>query len=81
MNNTISAKSIVRFESWLKAEERSAGTIEKYIRHIRGLSSWLGEKPITKEQQLVHLCDYIASRNFINIEYDNNENIIEGRRN
>ena len=36
-------------------------------------------KPTTKEQKFVHMCDYIVSRNFINIEYDKQENIIEER--
>ena len=29
--------------------------------------------PKTKEQLLVHLCDYIASRNFLNVYFENNE--------
>ena len=36
-------------------------------------------KPTLKHQKFVHMCDYIVSRNFINIEYDKNENIIEER--
>ena len=30
-------------------------------------------KPETKEELLVHLCDYIASRNFLNVYFENNE--------
>jgi len=30
-------------------------------------------KPETKEELLVHLCDYIASRNFLNVHFENNE--------
>ena len=30
-------------------------------------------KPINKYQKFVHMCDYIASRKFLNIEFDNNE--------
>ncbi len=29
--------------------------------------------PETKEELLVHLCDYIASRNFLNVHFENNE--------
>ena len=36
-------------------------------------------KPTSKEQKFVHMCDYIVSRNFMNIEYDKSENIIEER--
>ena len=37
-------------------------------------------KPIKVHQQFVHLCDYIASRSFINIDYDENNKIIERRK-
>jgi len=30
-------------------------------------------KPTAKEELLVHLCDYIASRNFLNVYFENNE--------
>ena len=30
-------------------------------------------KPKNKEELLVHLCDYIASRNFLNVYFENNE--------
>jgi len=30
-------------------------------------------KPTTKDELLVHLCDYIASRNFLNVYFENNE--------
>lgn len=30
-------------------------------------------KPTTNEELLVHLCDYIASRNFLNVSFENNE--------
>ena len=36
-------------------------------------------KPKLKHQKFVHMCDYIVSRNFMNIEYDKNDNIIEER--
>ena len=29
--------------------------------------------PKTREELLVHLCDYIASRNFLNVAFENNE--------
>jgi hypothetical protein len=29
--------------------------------------------PKTKEEVIVHLCDYIASRNFLNVYFENNE--------
>ena len=33
--------------------------------------------PKTKYQNFVHMCDYLASRKFINVEFDSNNNIIE----
>ena len=38
-----------RFYEYLIEEERSSGTIEKYIRDVRLLQSWLGPVPVTKE--------------------------------
>ena len=37
------------FSDWLKAEEKSAGTIGKYLRDMRAFSFWLGERELTKE--------------------------------
>jgi len=31
------------------------------------------EEPKTNEEKIVHLCDYIASRNFLNVAFENNE--------
>ena len=38
-----------RFYEYLIEEERSSGTIEKYIRDVRLLQSWLRSAPVTKE--------------------------------
>ena len=32
--------------------------------------------PKTKYQSFVHMCDYLASRKFINVEFDNNNDVI-----
>ena len=29
--------------------------------------------PQTREELLIHLCDYIASRNFLNVAFEDNE--------
>ena len=31
------------------------------------------EKPKTKYQKFVHMCDFLSSRKFLNIEFDGNE--------
>ncbi len=33
--------------------------------------------PKTKYENFVHMCDFLASRKFINIEFDENDNIID----
>ena len=49
MSTTITTESINNFKSWLHSEERSAGTIAKYMRDLERLSAWLGDKEVTKE--------------------------------
>ena len=45
----ITKQTMDRFYEYLIEEERSSGTIEKYIRDVRPLQSWLGSAPVTKE--------------------------------
>jgi hypothetical protein len=35
------------------------------------------DKPTTKVQKFVHLCDYLASRKFLNVDFDENYEIID----
>ena len=48
-HNTIKAGQLTAFERYLRSEERVSGTIEKYLRDIRGFSAWLGGRPVDKE--------------------------------
>lgn len=41
---------IFRFRSYLKENERSAGTIEKYTRDLRAFGEFLGEETVSKEK-------------------------------
>lgn len=34
------------------------------------------EKPVTKYQKMVHLCDYLSAKKFLDIKFDNENNII-----
>ena len=34
-------------------------------------------KPITSHQRFVHMCDYLSSRKFLDIKFDENNNIID----
>lgn len=33
-------------------------------------------KPVTAEQRFVHMCDFLASRKFLDVKFDDNNNII-----
>ena len=41
--------TIGKFKNWLLSEERSSGTVEKYVRDIVKLMNWLGGRELTKE--------------------------------
>lgn len=45
----ITKQTMDRFYEYLIEEERNSGTIEKYIRDVRLLQSWLRSAPVTKE--------------------------------
>ena len=42
-------KAIRTFSQALEGEERSAGTIEKYVRDVRSFLRWLGDQPLSKD--------------------------------
>lgn len=46
----LSEKHMMQYREYLCAEERSAGTIDKYIRDLTAFLCWLDGKPVTKEQ-------------------------------
>ena len=47
---TIKSEMIQKYAASLTDEERCAGTIEKYLRDVRGFVVWLGERELTKVQ-------------------------------
>ncbi|MGM9607162.1 MAG: tyrosine-type recombinase/integrase [Oscillospiraceae bacterium] len=47
--NTLTAERIAAFEQHLKGEERSAGTVEKYLRDVRQFAVWLDGGAVTKD--------------------------------
>lgn len=42
-------EDIRSFAEWLRLEERSTGTIEKYVRDMKALLTYLNDRPITRE--------------------------------
>lgn len=53
---------IQRFEQYLRTEEKSAATIEKYLRDIRCFCDFLTDRPISKEET-------IAYKEYLTAEY------------
>ena len=49
MEYTLSAEKISEFGAYLRREERSRGTIEKYLRDVTAFSAWLHGRNVTKE--------------------------------
>lgn len=47
--NRIIAEKITGFAQYLRQAERSSGTIENYLRHVRAFAAWLGGGPVSKE--------------------------------
>ena len=48
---TISSERLTAFAAHLRAEERSPGTIENYLRHIRAFAVWLDGSPVTRRRR------------------------------
>ena len=46
---TITKKKIRSYEAFLKGEERSAATREKYMREVNRFAIWLGDRALSKE--------------------------------
>lgn len=45
----LTVKQLASYKQFLYREERSAGTIEKYLRDINTFLQWLGDREVTKE--------------------------------
>ena len=46
---TVTEERIRRFAGILAGEERSAGTIEKYVRDVRKFAAWLDGEEVSRE--------------------------------
>ena len=50
MENGITiGEKLPTFADWLRSEDKSAGTIEKYLRDVAAFAAWLGARELTKE--------------------------------
>ena len=45
----ISGDQFAAYNAHLRGEERSAGTVENYLRHVRTFAAWAGGRPVTRE--------------------------------
>jgi len=50
----LTARDIVTFQEYLQREEKSAATVEKYVRDARAFLSFLGNKRVTKEMVVAY---------------------------
>lgn len=50
MDLFIETKTIGTYGKMLAAEEKSAGTIEKYLRDVKAFALWLDKRPMSKEK-------------------------------
>ena len=48
-NHSLIPEQITAFERYLRTEERSSGTIQKYLRDVRAFAVWLNGRIVTKE--------------------------------
>ncbi len=49
MDKQITRKSLQAYGAYLRREEKSAATREKYLRDARSFARWLGGRPVTRE--------------------------------
>ena len=65
MENTtyILPERIEAFIQWLRLDERSEGTIEKYVRDVSRFGLWLAEREISKES-ISEWKEYLLSENY-----------------
>lgn len=57
----ITAEQITAFVKHLCQAERSPGTIENYLRHVRSFSAWLDNSPVTKEAAMAWKGQLVSS--------------------
>ena len=47
--NCIDSGQLAAYVAHLRTEERSPGTIENYLRHVRAFAAWAGSRPLSRE--------------------------------
>ena len=49
-NRNLTMEQLHSFRDYLREEERSAGTVEKYQRDVGAFAAWLAERPVSREE-------------------------------
>lgn len=60
MERTLTQNKISDFYTWLKSEEKSDNTVEKYIRDVTAFMAYLGSGVITKETVIAYKSKLVA---------------------
>lgn len=58
---TITKSDISKYEEYLINEEKSTATLEKYLRDVKSLAEWLGERELTKSS-LLEYKEYLTQK-------------------
>lgn len=66
MDLFIETKTIGAYGKMLAAEEKSAGTIEKYLRDVKAFALWLDKRPMSKEETANWMTSFAGSRVYTN---------------
>ena len=53
----LTGKQITAFAVYLKSEEKSKNTVEKYIRDVRAFAAYVGDAVITKETVIANFIE------------------------
>ena len=62
MERILTQRNIEQFYTWLKTEEKSRNTIEKYIRDVTAFESFLAGAEVMKETVIAykkHICFFV----------------------
>ena len=56
----LTSKAVQSFKKYLREEEKSANTIEKYLRDVRAFTEYLGGAEVTKEAVIAYKSKLLA---------------------
>lgn len=63
MIETVPAAHLSAFAEHLREEEKSAATVEKYLRDVRAFAHWLGVRRLTKDETVAYK-DWLGTRGY-----------------